>query len=220
MISTKEEEWQRYAQFARHFRFDVPYREKDDLFQDIILEMAERANGNGGLEEEDMRRAAKTVVMRHYRARRRDGRVASLNVKIRDTDIELWEILPAKAEDQEARVDAMNELLRYSPRLVAIAEKRVNGLLLTNAERHCLKRFWRRQGITIEGPLVPCCGQRIREVRVKLGWSQLKLARRSGLCQPAISHYETGVDKQAGVHNLEKIAKALMVCLEYLTSTD
>ena len=51
-------------------------------------------------------------------------------------------------------------------------------------------------------------GRKIRETRVKEGYSQEELASRSGLHRTYISDIERG-ERNVSVENIEKIAKAL-----------
>lgn len=60
-------------------------------------------------------------------------------------------------------------------------------------------------------------GDRIKQRRDKLGWTQTELAQRSGVQQAMISRYERGEVKQARSDHLEKLAEALGVSMDYLT---
>ncbi len=53
-------------------------------------------------------------------------------------------------------------------------------------------------------------GDRIRKYREKRGWTQEQLAFETGLHRAYIGHIERG-EKNIGLKNLEKIAKALRV---------
>lgn len=63
--------------------------------------------------------------------------------------------------------------------------------------------------------LAAIIGQRIRNYRTKLGWSQEKLAERSGCHATYIGQVERG-EKNATVESVEKIATALDVPLSKL----
>ena len=58
-------------------------------------------------------------------------------------------------------------------------------------------------------------GLNIRKYRVKKGWSQEQLAFEADLHRAYIGHIERG-EKNIGLINLEKIAKALNVALKNL----
>ena len=52
--------------------------------------------------------------------------------------------------------------------------------------------------------------RKVQSLRLKKGWSQEELGRRAGLHRTYIGHIERG-EKNIGLKNLEKIAKALGV---------
>ena len=51
----------------------------------------------------------------------------------------------------------------------------------------------------------------IRELREKKGWSQIELARRSGVTQSAISDIESAKTKNPRIDTMDAIARALNV---------
>ena len=67
----------------------------------------------------------------------------------------------------------------------------------------------------IESPDIPALGPRIRELRLRKGWSQEALAERVGVRQKQISSYERGVNVPSG-EILIALAKAFDVSLDYL----
>jgi transcriptional regulator with XRE-family HTH domain len=54
----------------------------------------------------------------------------------------------------------------------------------------------------------------IREKRLEKGWSQLELAKLSGVSQPTISQIEKGIRKFPTHENIKKICKALEIGIE------
>ncbi len=58
-------------------------------------------------------------------------------------------------------------------------------------------------------------GLKIREHRLKKGWSQERLGLEAGLHRCYIGQIERG-DKNIGLHNLEIIAKALAITIQSL----
>ncbi|MBN2136808.1 MAG: helix-turn-helix transcriptional regulator [Sedimentisphaerales bacterium] len=62
-------------------------------------------------------------------------------------------------------------------------------------------------------------GFRIRCLREERGWSQEELGQRAGLHRTYIGHVERG-EKNLGIENLEKIAKALGVRARNLVDFD
>lgn len=59
-------------------------------------------------------------------------------------------------------------------------------------------------------------GQRVREVRVRYGWTQKELALASGLTQSAIGNYESGQRTEPTSAALIRLAHALKVTPEWL----
>ena len=110
----RNKDWQRRMRIANYFRQFVHPEDRQDLFQDILLEMLERERRNGGLPERDLWRAARCVRERYRKAyRRRDGKLVSLNAKINhNSETELWEFIPdRRVLDLAAWLDARAELL-------------------------------------------------------------------------------------------------------------
>ncbi len=68
---------------------------------------------------------------------------------------------------------------------------------------------------TIESPDIPPLGPRIRELRLRKGWSQEALSGKVGVRQKQISSYERGVNVPSG-EILIALAKAFEVSLDYL----
>lgn len=54
-------------------------------------------------------------------------------------------------------------------------------------------------------------GQRIREKRLELGWSQVRLAKESGFSRVYILKLENGQVESPGIKALEKISRSLGV---------
>ena len=58
-------------------------------------------------------------------------------------------------------------------------------------------------------------GQKVKEIRKEKGFSQEDLATKSGLHRTYISDIERG-DRNVSLKNVEKIAKALNIPIDYL----
>ncbi|MBT2576869.1 helix-turn-helix transcriptional regulator [Bacillus sp. ISL-8] len=57
---------------------------------------------------------------------------------------------------------------------------------------------------------------KIREARLEKGWTQLELAKKSGVPQPTLSQIESGERKYPTYQNIKKIAEALGIKTEEL----
>ncbi|HFK1747788.1 helix-turn-helix transcriptional regulator [Bacillus paranthracis] len=57
---------------------------------------------------------------------------------------------------------------------------------------------------------------KVKEKRLNKGWTQSKLAEKSGVPQPTISHIENGTLKNPSIKSIKNIASALGINLEEL----
>jgi len=118
-----------------------PY-DREDFIHDALLEMMERARRNGGeLSTKEMWRAARCVRSRYRRTYTRGKKTCSLNARIQDTDIELWETLADKDCDLDSWLDAKDRLGQLPSRVIIIANKLVKGDPLTPGQRAYLAHF-------------------------------------------------------------------------------
>jgi hypothetical protein len=141
--------WDKYSVIAERFQRKVPYQERDDIQQEIILRLAEvdtKRNGKGPLSEAGMMRTASFVIKEYWRDLKRKPTILSLNNGKGDNDQndhspEFWETL---ADDNAIDVDSWlnaDMWLRSCPkRLIEIAQRRIEGIALNANERQYLKR--------------------------------------------------------------------------------
>lgn len=59
-------------------------------------------------------------------------------------------------------------------------------------------------------------GDKVKELRLKLGWKQVTLANKSGIPQATISRIESGGVSQPKMGQLQKLAEALGTTIDYL----
>ena len=62
-------------------------------------------------------------------------------------------------------------------------------------------------------------GDRIKQRREELGWSQRELAQQAGVPQPTISDLERGRQKDVTTTYARRLARALGVSIDYLVGT-
>jgi len=143
-------DWDKYIVIAERFQRKVPYQDREDIKQEIILRLAEvdtKRNGNGPLTEAGMMRTASFVIKEYWRDLKRQPTILSLNKTNGNGDEdgrspEFWETLADdKSIDLEAWFDARIWLLGCPRRLVEIAHKRVEGTPLSNKDDCYLRRF-------------------------------------------------------------------------------
>ena len=145
-----ELDWEKYSEVADRFQHKARFEDRDDLRHNIILRLAEVASNNGHkpFTIGAMIRVASYVVMEYWHAEKRNGKVISLNTDIGDGDGYSLELIDTIADDNalnlEAWVDARTWLLGCPKRLIQIADKKVKGIALTNADMIYICR-WRQK---------------------------------------------------------------------------
>jgi len=143
-------DWEKYSEIADRFQHKARFEDRDDLRHNIILRLAEVASNNGHkpFTIGAMIRVASYVVMEYWHAEKRNGKVISLNTDIGDGDGYSLELIDTIADDNalnlEAWVDARTWLLGCPKRLIQIADKKVKGIALTNADMIYICR-WRQK---------------------------------------------------------------------------
>ena len=143
-------DWEKYSEVADRFQHKARFEDRDDLRHNIILRLAEVASHNGHKPYTigAMIRVASYVVMEYWHAEKRNGKVISLNTDIGDGDGYSLELMDTIADDNalnlEAWVDARTWLLGCPKRLIQIADKKVKGIALTNADMIYICR-WRQK---------------------------------------------------------------------------
>ena len=143
-------DWQKYIEIADKFQHKARYEDREYLRQNIILGLAEVASNNGRkpFTEGAMVRVASYVVMEYWHNLKRQPTILRLNEEIDDGEgnsIELYQtIADDKALDLEAWLDTKTWLAGCPQRLVSIAEKKISGKPLSNADMIYLSR-WRQK---------------------------------------------------------------------------
>lgn len=59
-------------------------------------------------------------------------------------------------------------------------------------------------------------GEKVRELRLKLGWNQVTLAKKADVPQATVSRIERGKVTQPKIGQLQKLAEALGTTIDYL----
>jgi len=62
-------------------------------------------------------------------------------------------------------------------------------------------------------------GARVKQCRLKHGWSQGELAKRAGVPQPLLSYLESGRRDTVTTDVAKRLARALGVSIDYLVGT-
>ena len=142
-------EWLNWYQVAHRFERKVPAQDRGDIRHNIIMELA-KARARDGKPIPILRayRIASLVVALYWRQETRKPTMLSLNTEIANGDGDTTELIETIADDKaidlSAWLDARTWLLGCPIRLVQIANKRVNGLRLTNKELQYLW-YWRHK---------------------------------------------------------------------------
>lgn len=148
-------DWGKYTDIADRFQHKAKAQDQDDLRHNIILRLAEVAlnNGHKPFTGATMYRVASFVVMEYWRAEKRNAKVVSLNTEIDNGEGDTIELLDTVADDNaidlEAWLDARFWLLGCPRRLLEVAHKRVNGIVLDNADKLYLGKCRRKAQISL-----------------------------------------------------------------------
>jgi hypothetical protein len=143
-------EWAIWSEIARRFERKVPTQDRGDIRHNIILELAHaRArDGSKPFTEALMCRIASFVVADYWRKEKRKLTILSLDIEIENGDGDTTELMETIADDKaidlDAWLDARTFLLGCPQRLIQIAHKRLNGVVLNNADKLYLCK-WRKQ---------------------------------------------------------------------------
>ena len=143
-------DWGKYSEVADRFQYKARFQDREDLKHNIIIRLAEvsQRNGHKPFTEWAMLRVASYVVMEHWHAEKRNGKIISLNTVIDDCEGDTIELINTIADDSvidlEAWVDARVWLMGCPKRLVGVAHKRVSGIALDAKDKMYLGR-WRRK---------------------------------------------------------------------------
>ncbi len=144
-------DWNKYSEIADRFQYKARFQDRDDLKHSIIVRLAEVAQRNGHKPFTDwaMLRVASYVVMEHWHAEKRNGKIISLNSVVDDGEGDSTELIDTLADDSaidlEAWVDARIWLMGCPKRLIEIAHKRVSGIPLDAKDQEYLRRFRRKR---------------------------------------------------------------------------
>lgn len=125
------------------FQAGIPWADREDFTQDVLVEMMERARrDSGGLSTKEIWRAAECVRNRHRRAYKKAKGMSSLNELIPGTTIELSEtVADDKPLDLDSWLEARSRLEGLPRPIVVIGKKLQRGDLLTKDQRLYPSRF-------------------------------------------------------------------------------
>ena len=136
-------EFQRFAEIAHSLTFKVPYDDKDDVGQDIVLEIAkalkrEAEEGNNNKGDNYLWGIGRNVVRQYWHKKYRDRRISCRlhegNKGEWVANGRVWKFISSDG-DGDGRLDALATLATLPPRLKEIGYKRLNGESLSEAER-------------------------------------------------------------------------------------
>jgi hypothetical protein len=143
-------EWLVWYQVAHRFERKVPVIDRPDIRHNIILELALARRRDGQpLPLLRAYRIASLTVALYWRREQRKPTILSLDRTVSDFNGETTELLNTVADDRAidvtAWLDAKTWLLGCPIRLVQIANKKMNGDMLTATESQYLWRFRKRE---------------------------------------------------------------------------
>jgi len=144
----------KYITVANRYQYKAKVEDREDLNHDIIVTLAEAQkakdnNGGGELSDIAMLRIAAYECQKYWRQVRRQSNISSLNTELDNGDGDTTELIETIADDKaidlDAWIDASIWLLGCPKRLIGIANKRLNGLLLKPKEKMYLWRYRRQE---------------------------------------------------------------------------
>ncbi len=144
-------EWALWYRTAQRFEHKVPIQDRGDIRHSIILElaMARARDGDKPFSEAMMYRIASFVVADYWRKAKRKPTIYSLDSDIDNGEGGSTGIMETLADDNaldlDAWLDAKTFLLGCPNRLVQIANKKLTGMSLNNAERLYLCKWRKRE---------------------------------------------------------------------------
>jgi len=150
MTAQLEGRWQFYQRIASVYAKRVPLEDRQDTLHDIMIELdhAERRDGKP-LPELRAYRIASLMVALYWRKRKVPRPTLTLETQIDDGEGGLTELKELVADDQpidlDALLDAKTFLAGCPNRLIAIAQKRLDGISLDNADKLYLGRWRKRE---------------------------------------------------------------------------
>ncbi len=150
MTDQLEGRWQFYHRIATAYAKRVPIEDRQDTLHDIMIELdhAERRDGKP-LPELRAYRIASLMVALYWRKRKVPRPTLTLETQIDDGEGGLTELKELVADDQpidlDALLDAKTFLAGCPNRLIAIAQKRLDGISLDNADKLYLGRWRKRE---------------------------------------------------------------------------
>lgn len=134
-------EFQRLAEIAYSLTFPIPYDDKDDVGQDIVLEIAkalkrEAEKGDNNKGDNYLWGVGRNIVRQYWRKKYRERRRFC---RLQEGDkgeiiAKVWKFISSDG-DGDAHLDALAILSALPPRLKEIGYKRLNGESLSEAER-------------------------------------------------------------------------------------
>ena len=147
-------DWGKYITVADRFQYKARAQDREDLNHTIILSLAQAQlgkdnNGGGQLSDLAMLRIASYECQKYWRQTKRLLTILSLEQPIDDGEGNTTELIETLADDRsidlEAWLEARTWLLGCPRRLIDIANKRVKGISLTNAEMKYLCKWRKRE---------------------------------------------------------------------------
>jgi DNA-directed RNA polymerase specialized sigma24 family protein len=141
-----------FVEIARRLIYPVPYHDRDDVEQEIVITLKRVTDRRGEVGENYLWGAARNVVRLYWRKRYRQARSLRHLIESNRGEmvVETWKFV-SDGGDNEARLDAIATLATLPKRLLEIGYKRLNGEELNTADewywmRHKRKLDCRKRG--------------------------------------------------------------------------
>ncbi len=130
-------EFERFAKIAYFLTFGIPYPDKDDVGQDIVLALKKEADKHNGKGDNYLWGIGRNIVRQYWYKKYRDRRIfCRLHEGNRGEMVyngRVWKFISSDG-DGDGQLDALAILNTLPPKLKAIGYKRLDGESLSKAE--------------------------------------------------------------------------------------
>lgn len=139
-----------YVQIIHTVTYLIPYSDRDDLEQEIIIAIMQ-VIGRGKSDERYLWGVAKKQVKRYWREKGHDKKkLCSLYKDRAGNEEDSWEIsIPSKQPDIDSQLDSIAILATLPERLIEIGYKRLDGEKLSSTETKYCSEYKRKLGYAI-----------------------------------------------------------------------
>jgi RNA polymerase sigma factor (sigma-70 family) len=178
-----------YVQIIHTVTYLIPYSDRDDLEQEIIIAIMQVIE-RGKADESYLWGVAKKQVKRYWRKKGQEKkRLCPLHKDCSNDEEDSWEIsIPDNKPDIDSRLDAIAVIATLPARLIEIGYKKLDGEKLSSTETKYCSHYKRKLGYSITRYLSDLDKKRIKHLYSK-GLTVHTIAKTMGFSPTAIRKY-------------------------------